>query len=68
MDEITIKDAAQAIASTPLRGLMDDEGLDVYILHLWPDEVGRDKLEETLRAMARSAITTWRQKNAPGES
>lgn len=64
MADKTISAAAKAIAETPLKGLMDDDGVSVYFRHIWPDSASRERMEETLLEFARTAIRVWRENNS----
>ena len=59
MEEEAIERAAEAIASTPLEGCMDDEGLSVYIRHLWPEGIDSEHMSRTLHRMARAAVGAY---------
>lgn len=56
LDRSTVEAVARVLAATPLQGCMDDEGLAVYLRHIWPREAGQANLDATLLSLAQAAL------------
>lgn len=63
--DAAIAAAVKAMANTPLQGCIDDDGLPVFLWHIWPDKEGEASLERTLRALAQAALAAAEAAQAP---